>query len=210
MESESHKNYYDIVILPSPEVRDVAIALSRAINQKFGSDLVLGRRAFKPHISLYHVVIQKKNLSEMMERLRIIAASQKKIGALTIQRYKNQPHLAVAKIAWLQNLHESVLKAINPLRDTTFPDAWDNGAKYGNVVRPIHRKNIKKYGSPIVGAIFDSHITLTVLNDPDDTVKAIDVISLKKYQFNPTAITVCQIGKHHSCQKMIATIPFLV
>lgn len=209
MKSEQYKNYYDIVILPSAEVRDVAIAASQKIYRKLGSDLVLGKQSFKPHISLYHVTVTKKNFSEMVRRLRVIGG-RLKVGPLAILPYKNQPHLAVTKIAWLQNLHQSVLVAINPLRDKTFSDAWDNGAKYGNIVKSVHRKNIQKYGSPIVGKIFDPHITLTVLNDLDDRVRATQTIPLKKYKFIPTAITICQIGKYHSCQKIIATIPFAV
>ncbi len=211
MKFERYKNYYDIVILPSVEVRDFAIAQSRAIHEHVGSDLVLGKRSFKPHVSLYHVAVKTKNLSEMIWRLRAIVRGQKAVGSLSVQRYENQPHLAVSKTAWLAQLHQTVLAAINPLRDKSFPNTWKtNWATYGMTVRAIHLKNIRNYGSPVVGAMFDPHITLTVLNDVTVGAKAMDVILKTTYQFIPTAITICQIGKHHSCQRVIVTIPFLV
>ncbi len=211
MKFERYKNYYDIVILPSVEVRDFAIAQSRAIHEHVGSDLVLGERSFKPHVSLYHVAVKTKNLPEMIWRLRAIVRVQKAVGSLSVQRYENQPHLAVSKTAWLARLHQTVLTAINPLRDKSFPNTWKNNwTTYGMTVRAIHLKNIQNYGSPVVGVIFDPHITLTVLNDVTVSAKAVDVISNKKLRFTPSAITICKIGRYHSCHKVIAMIPFSV
>ncbi len=143
MSPKINTNYYDIVILPSKEVRDVAIVASRTIHKQFGSKLVLGERLFKPHISLYHVAVVNKDVPEMIRRLRMIASKQK-FGPLTVHRSTNQPHFAIKKIAWLQNLHQSVVAAINPLRDKHFPNTWKNWGEYGNIVKSVHRKNIQK------------------------------------------------------------------
>jgi hypothetical protein len=47
-------DYFDVVILPPPAVRDQAIALSRQL-KKYGGRFVLGKTRFLPHISSAHI-----------------------------------------------------------------------------------------------------------------------------------------------------------
>lgn len=209
MKNDRYQNYYDIVILPSEDIRDFAITTSRDIARTFESALVLGKRTFKPHISLYHVAIKKKNLAEMLHRIRAIAAHSAVAESLSISAYPHMPHLRASRPKWFVDLHIRIVREINPLRDTSYPNTWHDPRWY--TPKAVYEKNIQQWGSPIVGRnLFDPHITLTVLNEPSNNRAAAKLIPKQELSFTPKAITVCQIGPHHSCQRVVARIPFHV
>src|SRR5437868_1707094 len=66
--------YYDVVILPPVAVRDYAIEISRQL-QRAGGQWALGKRAFLPHISLYHIPILDKDLDPFLQELQNIVDS---------------------------------------------------------------------------------------------------------------------------------------
>jgi len=199
-------NYYDIVILPPKEVANASIELSQRIAVCVPAKLVLGYRAFKPHISLYHVAISKKNLPQVFKELKNIV-SNFSLGKLTVGQAEvgmgNSVVLPVIKTPALQQLHELVLERINPLRDKSFPSTWKNP---GWFEQKVYADNIKNYGTPVAGNIYSPHITVSMFGANVELSK--NVLKSKVYNFMPSKITVCALGPHHSCHRVIRGVEF--
>src|SRR5690349_8975882 len=79
-------NYFDIVILPPPVVRDYAIELSARL-KNYGAKFALGNRRYLPHISLYHIPVLPRDFDEFSTEVKEIAASSTG-GALNLHSIK--------------------------------------------------------------------------------------------------------------------------
>src|SRR5689334_6174573 len=100
--------YYDVVILPPPFVRDYAIALSRRL-QRAGGRWSLGKNAFLPHISLYHIPVAPENFGAFTNALEEIAHSTK-WGTLETSSF-DMPLLMFNKPEWLKQLQRNVVRS---------------------------------------------------------------------------------------------------
>lgn len=208
MNTKIYKNYFDIVILPSKEVRDYSINLSKQL-YKYGSKLVLGRKSFLPHISLYHIPVKPKNFDDFVADLEMTVKGFKtgNLKANSIKLWK--PHHAVLlstdKPRWLKKLYLRVIKKTLKYFD------WSYGVeKLWHVEKSSKtmRKNVKKYGTPMVGRYFIPHITLGVFKNDEDMTKGFKKLKFKKYTFKPKSIYICELGENHSCQKIVKEIHF--
>src|ERR671922_9628 len=101
------RNYFDVVILPPPAVRDHAIALSKEL-ERYGGKFVLGKRRFIPHISLYHIPIRPENFAAFSRTVQEIA-SRHHGGDLQL-RSVGMPLLMTGKPKWLKQLHLNIVK----------------------------------------------------------------------------------------------------
>ncbi len=208
MTRKIHKNYFDIVILPTKEIGDYSIALSKRLH-KYGSNSILGRKSFLPHISLYHISIKKRDFGNFIAEIEKITndfkTGQLEIKDLILWKGHRSVLLMTNKPKWLKNLHLKIIKG------TLKYFNWDYGIeKLWNLDHwsKLMQKNIKQYGTPLVGRYFMPHITLGVLNDKKGVVKFFNKLKLKKYKFNPVCIYVCEIGEDHTCQKIVRKIRF--
>src|SRR5436305_5494816 len=91
--------YYDVVILPPPEVQEIAIALSRKLFRA-GGQWRLGNRDFLPHISLYHIPVRDEHLAAFFDELQHVADSA--IWGDLETTGIDMPVLMVSKPDWLK------------------------------------------------------------------------------------------------------------
>jgi 2'-5' RNA ligase len=197
---EIWKNYFDVVILPPPSVRDYAIALSAQL-QKHGSKFVLGRRRYLPHISLYHIPVRPENFNDFCVQVQEVVESSSG-GELKLQSIQ-LPLLMTDKPSWLKTLHLDLIKNTNRLFD------WDYGAEdsWSSLSIPSNSRvrakgYIKKYGSPFVGTLFAPHITLASFEDKS-VVDEIAPLTFIPMSFRVDTIHICELGPSHSCQRII-------
>jgi len=205
-----YKNYFDIVILPPREVRDYAIKLSKQL-YKHGSRWLLGKENFIPHISLFHIPVKPKNFDDFITNLEITVKGLKR-GQLKVQRIRLwEPYpsllLMADKPKWLNNLYLKVIKKMLKYFD------WDYGVEklwHIKKLPKIMKKNVKKYGTPLIGRYFMPHITLGVFRDDKNMIDAFNKLKLKpkKYNFEVKSIFVCELGVSHSCQRIVKEICF--
>lgn len=203
-----YKNYFDIVILPPEKIRSYSIGLSKQL-YKQGSMLVLGKKNFLPHISLYHIPVKNKNFETFITELEKTAkgSNVRKLKINDLMLWK--PHYSVLLMTdrpkWLKELYLKIIKNTSKYFD------WDYGVEeiwHTDKLPKIMQKNIKKYGTPMVGKYFIPHITLGVFQNEKDMIRGYNKLKLKKYNFKPKSIYVCELGENHSCQKIIKEIHF--
>jgi hypothetical protein len=200
---EIWQNYFDIVILPPPRVRDYSIALSKQLAVQ-GAKFVLGKTRYLPHISLYHIPVRPEQFDDFVEQVKDIVTNCEG-GELTLTAIK-LPLLLTDKPLWFEKLH---LRIIN--ETTRFFD-WKYGAEdfWNPLSVPAHlrdqaARNLEQYGSLLVGSEFSPHITLTSFEDKT-IADRISVPTLERMRFSVDAIHICQLGPSHSCQRIIEKI----
>lgn len=188
------KNYYDVVILPPPPVRDYAIDLSRQL-QRFGAKFVLGKQRFVPHVSLYHIPVRPEDFEDFSNEVSDVAAGCKG-GELKLTGIE-MPLLMTDKPAWLSQLHRDIVR-----RTLKFFD-WDYGAEETWAAESPRAKTcLEKYGTPMIGRLFRPHITLTSFEDKA-VAREIPPPGFKPLAFPVDDIWICELGPSHSCQRVI-------
>lgn len=208
MTKKIHKNYFDIVILPTKEIGDYSIALSKRLH-KYGSNSVLGRKSFLPHISLYHISIKRGDFENFIVDLKGVIngfkAGRLKIKNLILWKGHRSVLLMTDKPKWLKNLYLKIIKR------TLKYFNWDYGVERlwntDHWPKPM-QKNIKQYGTPMVGRYFLPHITLGTLNDKKNVARFFNKLKLKQYEFKPIGVYICELGEDHTCQKIVRKICF--
>jgi 2'-5' RNA ligase len=193
------RNYFDVVILPPPDVWKHAIALSRQL-RRLGGEFVLGNRQFLPHISLYHIPVSRKLFPKFSRAVREVAAATKG-GGLRLMSI-DMPVLMTDRPPWLKRLHRDIVQTTLPYLD------WDYGAGelWKTDMLPAHlqaeaRDNLRKYGSPMIGRVFRPHITLTSFGKQRKPEKV--RLEFERLSFPVAEIAICELGPHHTCQRTI-------
>jgi hypothetical protein len=199
VKNEIWHNYFDIVILPPAPVRDHALALSREL-KKAGGVFVLGRRSYLPHLSLYHIPVRPADYRRFSEKVRQVAARTEP-GALRLRSIESAL-LMTTRPLWLRRLHLDVVSSTLPYFD------WKYGAAERWTVdriparlRASARRNLKKFGSPMIDSVFRPHITLTTFKEshPENNLR----VHPEPMTFDVTEIAICELGPHHSCQRVL-------
>lgn len=196
------KNYYDVVIIPPVRLRNSAIRLSRQVADRYDGAFKLGNSRFVPHISLYHIAVEPRRLSEFRETLKRIVKGVpfRSLRIIGIKQIKEKSvWMEISRPRWLLNLHREILKETFKFQDPAFPArrVW---MEYDSAAA---KRNIKRYGSPYVDRLFQPHITLTVL---EQKVPDLKNIKTKKESFQVHSVSVYQLGPHHTCHKKIFTV----
>ena len=99
--------YYDVVILPPPPVRDMAIRLSQKL-YKSGGEWKLGKVSFIPHISIYHLPVLPKDFEPFTRRLKQVVDSTAWGTLETVGL--DMPVITVSRPEWLQELNQRVVR----------------------------------------------------------------------------------------------------
>ena len=203
MKKQIWKNYFDIVILPPEEVSKYAIGLSKKLS-KYGTKWALGKKSFIPHISLYHIAVKLKKYAAFATEIKRTVQNFSP-GYLRITVIESNL-LMFNKPKWIQTLYLKIIKNTLKYYD------WDYGTdKYWSLnsfpksMRKIGARFMKNYGTPMVGANFRPHITLTSFNAEPPNLK---IIKAKSFEFRPGFLYVCELGLSHSCQRVVMKIPF--
>ena len=193
-------DYYDVVILPPAALSRPAIEASQLLAQRFGSHLILDEQQTLPHISLYHVAVERRRAAEFEQTLTRIAErtapDKLQVTGVHIYREFGSIALTISKPDWLRRLYLKILHRANPLRDRSFDNEHAWGA---DRLSPAERKFIARYGTPLVGRYFIPHITLAALKDKSRLDAAAVMIKPPRRSFKVDRLHVCLQGEHHTC-----------
>jgi 2'-5' RNA ligase len=191
--------YYDVVILPPPPLRDYAIQLSRELRRS-GGRWSLGKRSFLPHISLYHIPVAPPELGAFKRDVAHLAESAE-WGALETTGF-DMPLLMLDKPAWLSDLHRKLVRRTVRYFDWNYgaENTWDLHWFSGKRLE-VARRYLQEYGSPMIGANFRPHITLTSFKGAGEPEKI--QFDIKKMRFRAAGLHICELGESHSCQRIV-------
>jgi hypothetical protein len=193
--------YYDVVILPSAAVRDHAIELSEKLH-RIGGLWRLGKRAFLPHISLYHIPVRAEELDEFLDELQLIVNTVQWADLQTMAF--DMPVMTVSKPDWLKNLHHRIVRRTVRFRNRRYDveRTWSL-ARFSGRRLEFAKKYLRHYGSPMIGMNFRPHITLSSFKgkEPSDTA-----FHVREMTFRPDRLYVCELGQSHSCHHIIREI----
>jgi len=200
-------DYYDVVILPPAALSRSAIEASRRIAQRFGSHLILDEQQTLPHISLYHVAVERRRAEEFEQTLTCIAerTAPDKLQVTGVHIYREFGSIAmtVSKPDWLRRLYLKIIHRTNPLRDRSFDNERAWGAER---LSPSERKFIARYGTPLIGRYFIPHITVAALKDRTQLDAAAAIIKPPRRSFKVDRLHVCLQGEHHTCRQALYAV----
>jgi len=199
-------NYFDIVILPPPAVRDHSIGASKQL-APYGGKFVLGRRRFIPHISLYHIPVRPERFAAFSNTVQDV--SSKHTGGTLRLTSCEIPALMTDKPDWLFQLHLQMVKHTSPFLDRAYnvDQTWDTDYLPAELAGPA-RRYLKEFGSPLIDVVFRPHITLTSFENKN-IAQSIPPLSFERLSFEVNTVSICEQGPSHSCQRIVATYPLL-
>lgn len=191
------KDYYDIVILPPPAIRDRAISLSREVAAA-GGLFRLGRKSFLPHCSLYHIKVKPGQYEAFRRDLTAVVQGFRP-GQLTMQGGRKTTHWDLWDISrpdWLVRLHNQIIR--RTARHFDFGYGVERLWNPDYLTLPKLRI-LRRYGTPAYGRYFRPHLTLTLFKGLTGSEKKsrFPHTHIPRTSFRPTGISVGYLGPHH-------------
>lgn len=195
----------DIVILPTPDIAQKAIAASEQL-QKFGTLFTLNEKIGPfPHISLYMTQISTDHLDEAAGLLEAIASHAQSLN-LTSKKYvqaENYIDADYERNSDIADLQMTVVNTINPIRD---------GMREKDRARVLTstgkvRENLEKYGYRSVGELYRPHITFARFSDEQPAATE-TLPNPATFSGKFVRLGLFEMGDHGTCTRLIAGFDF--
>jgi len=190
----------DVVLLPSEEMADKAIAANKELLKRNAAKIVLDKENCLPHISLAMGCIDERNIHEIDKILKKIAKETKlgQLNAIGIHVGTNRAGekvsvLQIEKTEALQSLHEEVLQRLSPY--------FSNDVRAEMVLSSSETSEstldwIKNYPEKSSYEKFFPHITIGY--------GEINTFSFP-LKFDVSKLALCHLGNHCTCRKILAS-----
>jgi len=191
----------DVVILPSGELAEKAIAASKQLEQ-FGSLFTLETGKYFPHSSLYMLQLDVDDLEQVKRILAEIAQNSKPLTLSASRHYQTRGFIDVeySRNEQIDTLQDIVVTALNPIRD---------GMRPKDKARMLEAKglaydNFELFGYKYVGELFRPHITFTRFNeDQPEAEKELPPVS--EFDGTFTRIGLFEMGDDGTCIREIGS-----
>ncbi len=193
----------DVVLIPSDQMTNMTIEINRKLSEKNPGKIILDREKCLPHISLAMGCIDQKKIADI-EKILLKIAGEFSIGPLRIAGVHTHTNFTGEKVSvlqikntdLLQSLHERVMTSMKPYFSY---DVTEDMVLSDGTVSKSTLLWIKNYPMESGYDKFFPHITLgygeTALeNLPID--------------FAVTKISLCHLGNHCTCRKVLAAAEF--
>lgn len=175
----------DVVILAPLPLRKAIGKQSLRLKKEFKLLYAVDNKKLIPHISLFHLSIEPKNLSQVEKKLKTVVATQKAFP-IKLDGVKSGAQFFSYGIENSKNLYQLHKKIVSGLKDLR------RGPMAGKFVFAKGReKIIQEYGAPWVLKYFSPHITLggvKKLSDVVQVTKAIPKPILNSFKADEIAI----------------------
>jgi len=191
----------DIVLLPPPEIADMAVEANRRLADPAGG-IALNSTDCLPHISLAMGCIETGRIDQVREVLRSIAAEtgELKLAIIGVAMVTGASgivisSLIVGKTKQLQILHERVMERLENHLDSAASAEMFAGP------RPIAQSSVEWVGTFREKSAFENfvpHITIGL-----GRTRPLDA----PVEFIPPALALCRLGNHCTCRKVLAEVP---
>jgi 2'-5' RNA ligase len=183
----------DVAILPPPEVRDRAIALSAAIESSHEDRLLLDADHL-PHVTLTQQFIREEELDAAFERVDEVLRGESSLR-LRVSGTGKGGHsvwITIERDEAIAALHERLMEALRGFeRSGGTPAAfYDGDARVGDVVWVAGYRLKSSFGA------FTPHITLGQGGTPPP---------IEPFTFEATTVAACHLGRFCSCRRALRT-----
>jgi 2'-5' RNA ligase len=191
----------DIILLPSEEMAEEAIAANKELLKQYADKIVLDKESCLPHISLAMGCIDESNIDEIDKILKT-AAKKASLGQLTTVGIHIETNragekvsvLEIEKTKALQSLHEEIIKRLEPYF------SYDVRAEMVISSEETSQSTldwIKNYPEKSSFEKFFPHIT-------------IGYGEMKNFsfprKFNVSKLALCHLGDHCTCKVILASV----
>ena len=188
--------------IPPKEVGEKAIELSKVVGNQGDTHFILDGINFYPHITIYPPEYPEENISKVLEVV------EKTSGSLNSLKFKfknidsGQGYLGVAfeHSEEIQQTHEKIVSALNPLREGRVRDKY---VEYYMEFNSGQLQNIEKYGYPGAMDLYNPHLTITRLKDENEAKEILSTIKWDILEFMVNKIGVYKMGEHGTCRELI-------
>ena len=190
----------DVVLLPSDEMADKAIAANKELLKQCADKVILDKESCLPHISLAMGCIDDRDIADIETVLQTIA-KQCSLGQLSVIGIHTGTNSAGEKVSLfqiekteaLQSLHEEVMQKLAPY--------FSYDVRADMVLSPPKASEstlawIKHYPEKSSFEKFFPHITIGYgeINNFSFPIK-----------FTASKLALCHLGNHCTCRKILAS-----
>lgn len=191
----------DVVILPSSELAEKAIAASSLL-EPYDSLFTLELGKYFPHASLYMLQLKQTDLDKVQGLLSDIAKEFRSLSLRAERFYQAQCYVDVEyeKSGQLIQLQQKVVAALNPIRDGMREKDKARMAE----ATGLALANFEQYGYKYVGELFRPHITFTRLSEEKPDFEAV-LPALSSFDGAFTRIGLFEMGDNGTCVREIGS-----
>jgi len=191
----------DVVLLPSEEMADKAIAANKELLKQCPDKIVLDKESCLPHISLAMGCIDERDIADIEKILQTIA-KQSSLGQLNVigihigtnSGGEKVSVLQIEKTEALQLLHEEVMQKLAPYFSC---DVTADMVLSPPMASESTLAWIKNYPEKSSFGKFLPHITIGYgeINDYSFPI-----------EFAVSKLALCHLGNHCTCRKILASV----
>lgn len=204
------KQFLNVVVRPSEEIRQQTIQWSRDIAKNFKCNYTLDDKTCFVHLTIYQAEYPTKNRNSVEKELAELARC---IKPFTVNFAAFMPYIGfVFYNATLPNppllqLHQLLVKKLDPLREGAINKMFESMLKLKEVPEAKKRKIIT-FGSPNVHDTYNPHITITRLTQQKEATDAIQLLKFKPFHFTAQELYLAECGDDGRCPRFLTSFPF--
>jgi 2'-5' RNA ligase len=205
---------YDVVLLPSPYVRQKSVFTSESLSNRHNTDFTLKEDKFEPHMSLYMAEFNQLSKWRAKQKLAKIAKNTDPIS-LTADRYGHNLQEGMFEVFYdktpsITALQSDVTEKISPLRSRKWPVLNPVGHVLDEWVPRMEgeaKNNLEKYGYEEIGGLFNPHITFTRFTQRDLQTDLQKLADLPEFDDTFSKLALYEMGENGTCTKPVAVFP---
>lgn len=214
----------NLALIPETELASRHIAFSRQMASRYRSLIQLNgvtpRVAFTPHVTLYQVPLQARDLPGLCAALHGVAAKAPPLSLRATEYRSNQNEASFevryAAAARLMELQDATIAVVNPLRGNLLLERDPAGrplseriGESGPAGDNIRRTGFDAVGDPAQGGVFYPHVTINWF-EPGTSVElnATEWPSLSHFDGRFVALGIFLLGPYGTCAQRLAALHF--
>jgi hypothetical protein len=214
----------NLALIPDMELASRHIRFSRQMSGRYRSLIELNgvtpRVAFAPHVTIYQVPVQARDLPALRLALLDIAAKAARLSLSATEYRSNQDEgsfeIRYAAAARLMELQNDIIAVVNPLRGDLLLERDPAGRvlseridEPGPAGDNIRRTGFDAVGDPAQGGFFSPHVTINWF-EPGTSVElnAADWPSLSHFDGRFVALGIFLLGPYGTCAQRLAALHF--
>lgn len=203
---------YDVVLLPSPNVRRKSVFTSEALSNRHNTDFTLQEDKFEPHMSLYMAEFNRLSKWRAKRKLAKIAENTNPIP-LKASRYGHNLQEGMFEVFYdktqdITALQTAITDKISPLRSRRWPERNPVGHVLDEWIPRMEgevKSNVEKYGYEEIGGLFNPHITFTRFTQRNLQTDLNKLPTLPEFNDTFSTLALYEMGENGTCTKPIAT-----